>query len=77
MGRASYNMAIIMQQDAIEYSLFISANCCKCFGWYLHPSSGAHVTVSTVSGVIEAAKNRITSKFIIFILNKMIKLLVI
>ena len=26
-------------------------NCSTCFGWYLHPSSGAHTTVSTASGV--------------------------
>ena len=25
------------------YSLFISINCSTCFGWYLHPSSGAHI----------------------------------
>ena len=25
-------------------------NCSTCFGWYLHPSSGAHTTVFTVSG---------------------------
>jgi len=30
------------------YSLFISANRSTCFGWYLHPSSRAHITVSTV-----------------------------
>ena len=35
------------------YSLFISANCSTYFGWYLHPKSGAHITVSTVSGIIE------------------------
>ena len=23
-----------------------------CFGWYLHPSSGAHTTVSTASGTV-------------------------
>ena len=26
------------------HSLFISGNCCTCFGWYLHPSSGAQTT---------------------------------
>ena len=35
------------QQDAILHSLFISGNCSTCFGWYLHPSSGAHTTVFT------------------------------
>jgi len=34
MDRASYNMAIIIQQDATEYSLFQSVNCSTCFGWY-------------------------------------------
>jgi len=40
------------------YSLFISANCFTCFGWYLHPSSGAHIIVSTVSGIIETVTAR-------------------
>ena len=42
---------IYIQQDATLHSLFISGNCCTCFGWYLHPSSGAHTTVSTASGI--------------------------
>jgi len=42
-------MPISVQQHATIYSLFISVNRSTCFGWYLHPSSGAHVTVSTVS----------------------------
>ena len=42
---------IYIQQDANLHSLFISGNCCTCFGWYLHPSSGAHTTVSTASGI--------------------------
>jgi len=46
-------VSIIVQQDATIYSSFISANCSTCFGWYLNPSSGAHITVSTVSGIIE------------------------
>ena len=25
----------------------------KCFGWYLHPSSGAHITICTVYGINE------------------------
>ena len=51
MARASRSMLIIAQQVATLYSLFISANCCTCFDWYLHPSSGAHVTVPTASGI--------------------------
>ena len=53
MARASRSMLIIAQQVATLYSLFISANCCTCFGCYLYPSSGARITVSTVSCVAE------------------------
>ena len=42
---------ICIQQDAILHNLFISGNCSTRFGWYLHPSSGAHTTVSTASGI--------------------------
>jgi len=35
------------------YSSFISVNFSTCFGWYLHPPSGAHITVSIVSGINE------------------------
>ena len=31
-------------------NLYISGNCSTFFGWYLHPSSEAHTTVSTASG---------------------------
>jgi hypothetical protein len=31
--------------------IIISGNCSTCFEWYFHPSSGAHTTVSTASGV--------------------------
>ena len=41
-------LPIIVQQDATIYSSLISVNRSTCFGWYLHPSSGAHVTVSSV-----------------------------
>jgi len=34
MDRASYNMAIITQQDTTEYSLSKFVNCSTCFGWY-------------------------------------------
>ena len=36
-------MSVIVQQDATITVFYISANCSKCFGCYLHPSSGAHV----------------------------------
>jgi len=44
-------MPIIVQQDATIYSLFMPVNRSTRFGWYLYPSSGAHVTVSTASGI--------------------------
>ena len=44
-------VSIYIQQDATLHSLFISGNCSTCFGWYFHPSSGAHTTVSTASGI--------------------------
>ena len=44
-------MPIVVHQDVTIYSLFISVYRCTCFGWYLHPSSGAHVTVSTAPGI--------------------------
>jgi hypothetical protein len=28
-------------------------NCSTCFGWYIHPSSGAHTTVFTVYGTYQ------------------------
>jgi len=46
-------VAIIIQKDAKIYSLFIFVNYSTCFAWYLHPSSGAHITVYTVTGIIE------------------------
>jgi len=42
---------VYIQQDATLHSLFISENCSTYFGWYLHPSSGAHTTVFTASGI--------------------------
>jgi len=42
---------VYIQEDATLHSLFISGNCSTCFGCYLHPSSGAHTTVSTASGI--------------------------
>jgi len=45
---------IYIQQDATLHSLFISGNCCTCFGCYFHPSSGAHTAVSTASGICHA-----------------------
>jgi hypothetical protein len=44
---------IYIQQDATLHSLFISGNCSTCVRWFLHPSSGAHTTVTTVSGTCQ------------------------
>jgi hypothetical protein len=44
---------IYIQQDARLHSLFISGNCSTRFGWYLHPSSGAHTTLSTAPGICQ------------------------
>ena len=51
IGRAPNSIPIYIQQDATLQSLFISGNCSTCFGWYFHPSSGAHKTVPTASGI--------------------------
>ena len=40
---------VYIQQDGTLHSLHISGNCSPYFGWYLHPSSGTHTTVSTAS----------------------------
>src|SRR5215475_13551525 len=56
IGRAPNSIPIYsnIQQDATLHSLFIFGNCSTCFGWYFHPSSGAHTTVSTASGICHA-----------------------
>jgi len=33
-----------------DTQFILSANCCTCFEWFLRPSSGAQITVSTASG---------------------------
>jgi hypothetical protein len=51
IGWAPNSIPIHIQQDGTLHSLFISGNCSTCFVWYFHPSSGAHTTVSTASGI--------------------------
>jgi len=46
-----YILLYISNKMQRHTGLFISGNCSTCFGWYLHPSSGAHTTVSTASGI--------------------------
>jgi len=55
-------VTIIIQQDTTVHSLFISVKRSTCFGWYFHPSSGAHNTVFTVSGIIETITATIQSR---------------
>jgi hypothetical protein len=49
LGWAPNCIPIYIQQDATLHSLFIPGNCSTCFGWYFHPSSGAHTSLSTAS----------------------------
>jgi hypothetical protein len=51
IGWAPTSISIHIQHDATLHSLFISGNCSTYFGWYFHPSSGAHTTVSTACGI--------------------------
>jgi hypothetical protein len=50
-GWAPNSILIYIQQDATLHSLFISGNCSTYFGWFFHPSSGAHTPVFTASGI--------------------------
>jgi hypothetical protein len=45
IGQAPNSIPIYsyIQQGATSHSLCISGNCCTCFWWYFHPSSGAAV----------------------------------
>jgi hypothetical protein len=73
VARLRKYIPIYEQQDAALHSLFISGNCCTCFGWYLHPSSGAQ-TVSRASGIRHTVMDRIkfTDKVYIKIRLKLI-----
>jgi len=51
---------IYIQEDATLHSLFISGNCSTCFGWYVHPSSGAYTTVSTAA-IAAGSSNGLTN----------------
>jgi hypothetical protein len=48
---APNSIPIYIKQDETVHSLFISGNYSTCFGCYFHPSSGAHTTVCTASGI--------------------------
>jgi len=48
--RAS-QLYVSMSPTRCNYTQFVlSVNCSTCFGWYIHPSSGTQITVSTASG---------------------------
>jgi hypothetical protein len=49
IGRAPNSIPIYsyIQQDATSHSIFISGKCSTYFGWYFHPSSGAHLVFVT------------------------------
>ena len=47
----SHKLRPLLPNKVQRYSLLISGNCSTCFGWYLHPSSGAHTIVSAASGI--------------------------
>jgi hypothetical protein len=48
MGKCIVSISNKIQRHTIY---FLSGNCSTCFGWYFHPSSGAHTTVCTASGI--------------------------
>jgi hypothetical protein len=50
IGWGPNGIPMYIQQDATLHSLFISGNCSTYFGWYFHPPSEAHTTVSTAYG---------------------------
>ena len=52
MGMCIVSMFQYISKKMQRYTVyFISGNCSTCFGWYFHPSSGAHTTLSTASGI--------------------------
>jgi len=52
ISRCCNKMTIFWKvHSATLHSLFMSGNFSTCFGWYIHPSWGAHTTVSTASGI--------------------------
>ena len=34
-----------------RYTVYLCGNCSTCFGWYIHPSTGAQTTVSTAYSI--------------------------
>jgi hypothetical protein len=48
MGPCIVSISNKMQRHTVY---LYPGNCSTCFGWYFHPSSGAHTTVSTASGI--------------------------
>jgi hypothetical protein len=53
-SRKLYNISNTYSTRCNVTQFILSGNCFTCFGWYLHPSSGTHTTVSTASGICHA-----------------------
>jgi hypothetical protein len=68
MGLCIANIFQYVSNKMQLYSLFICGNCSTCFGCYFRPSSGAHTTVSTTSGICHTITNK-TCK----VINKLCK----
>jgi len=47
---------IYIQQECNVSQFTLSGKCSTCFGWYLHPSSGTHTTVSTASDICNTVR---------------------
>ena len=60
------------QQVAKLRSLFISVNCSTCFGWYLHPSSGAQNYIYSIWYLSNCNEHslKITNNFFLLQLDK-------
>ena len=62
--RSSYKQMVALEikkksNKMQHYTVYLFLeNCSTCFGRYLHPSSGAHITVFTVSGTCETVTAR-------------------
>ena len=53
LGSKTYSFWYISNKMQ-HYTVYLFLESCPtCYGWYLHPSSGAHTTVFTVSGTFQ------------------------
>jgi hypothetical protein len=52
MGPCIVNIFQYISNKMQRYTVYLYlANCSTCFEWYLHPSSGAHTTLSAACGI--------------------------